>query len=203
MPYYTTVDGWIDTGRVQQLGTTLNFGTVTIEIFVEQPIKHLEAGVIVPANLQGVMAAGLARDIRIAAGAQIERDLRAQLPLIPGEAYLTGPAALQERGVEVVAHAVVVRDPGSTARGHDLEDALISAMQRLEVANVRAILIPFLTTRLAGHTTEVNAHLLAKLVVQHLRRASRIKRVTLAGIHSGFAAALAGSLRELGATRGE
>lgn len=171
-----------------------------IQVIVGRPMNHLASGIFSPANQRAVMAAGLAGELRLAAGSTVEDELRQQIPLLPGCAYLTDSGSLSERGVRHIAHGVIVREPGSQPRRSDTIAALEAALQMLDGAGDQQVTFPFATARLTERRPGENARTLAEILIGHLRRRSRLTTISCVGLDATFAYQLQESLRELGAS---
>lgn len=174
------------------------FGGTLLRIIEGDPLQHLQAGLYTGANSRGVMAAGLAADVRRMAGADIERELRAHGELLRGEAYITSAGSLAERGVRAIAHGVVASDPGGAARLDTSVKALLSGLRLLEEAGCRTVTIPQIGWRVANLSQEQAAAELARVIVTHLRRRSRLTTVAVVSRHRDYLVALSCSLQELG-----
>lgn len=173
----------------------LYFGGTRIVFIEGRPLEHLSAGIFTGANAQGVMGAGLAAEIRRVAGAEVERELRSRGHLLLGEAYLTGPGLLVERGVGAIAHGVVVRQPGDTPRLETAVRALLAGLQLLEGAGCRTITVPQIGWRMSNLDPKVAATELGRVVTTHLRRKSRLETISIVSNHRDYLAAAATACR--------
>lgn len=174
----------------------LAFGGTIIDITEARPLQRPSEGLLVPANSRAVMGAGLAGEVRLRAGREVEDELVRHRPLDLGRAYPTGAGRLAESGVVILAHAVIYREPGEPARpGHD-ERALESALELFEEAGARTVTLP--TLRLVGGP-DPDGRTLAAPLAGHLRRRSRIRHLTIAGLDTDYLRRLASDLRQLGA----
>lgn len=179
----------------------LYFGRTQIYLIEGNPLDHLLEGLYAGANSRGVMGAGFAADVRRAAGAEVERDLRAQSPLLIGEGYLTGPGRLAEQGVKAIAHGVAVAEPGDPRPLAVAIRAVLAGMNRLEEAGCRSITIPQVGWRVSGMNHSEIARELGRATITHLRRRSRIHTVNIVSQHQDYLQALRSTLeREINAT---
>jgi O-acetyl-ADP-ribose deacetylase len=158
-------------------------------------LEFLQAGIYTGANIRGVMAAGLAAELRRAAGPDVERELRANLPLQLGRAYLTSPGNLAGKGVLAIAHGVVATDPGVGASLDISIRAMLDGLARLEDAGCRAVTIPQIGFRVANLDQKVAASELARVIVAHLRRKSRLTTVTIVSMDQEYLDALTAGLK--------
>lgn len=173
----------------------LYFGGARIVFIEGRPLEHLSAGIFTGANAQGVMGAGLAAEIRSVAGAEVERELRGRGPLLLGEAYLTGPGLMVERGVGAIAHGVVVRQPGDIARLETAVRALLSGLRLLEGAGCRSVTVPQIGWRMSNLDPQVAAAELGRVVITHLRRKSRLETLLIVSNHGDYLTAAAAACR--------
>lgn len=173
----------------------LYFGGTRLRFIKGKPLDHLSAGLYTGANAQGVMVAGLAAEIRRVAGAEVERELRSHNDLSVGEAYLTGPGQLAERGVIAIVHGVVVMSPGETATLERSTRALLTGLRLLEDAGCRSITIPLVGWRVATPDPAAAAGALGHVVISHLRRGTRLEQVLIAGTHVPYLEAIASACR--------
>jgi len=171
------------------------FGGTKLNIVHGRALDHLHEGVYTGANIRGVMAAGLAAELRRAAGAEVERELRTHLPLQLGRAYLTSPGNLAAQGVQVIAHGVVANEPGVSASLSVSISAMLDGLGRLEEAGCREVTIPQIGFRVANLDQQVAAGELAKVIVAHLRRKSKLTTVTIVSMHQDYLDALVAAFR--------
>lgn len=169
----------------------LYFGGTRVRFIEGKPLEHLSAGIYTGANAQGVMVAGLAAEIRRVAGAEVERELRGHNNLSVGEAYLTGPGQLAERGVGAIAHGVVVLAPGEIATLDRSVSALLSGLRLLEDAGCRSVTVPQIGWRVSSLDPSVAAAELGRVVITHLRRKSRLEVVSIVSSHREYLTAVA------------
>jgi len=164
------------------------------------PITHGNDAFYAAINARGVLASGFGGAIRLAGGADVERELRGQGPLLVGEAYLTGPGMLAERGVKHVAFGITVAEPGMTPRRKAVEDALTNALEVLERAASRSITLPEIGSRIPGFTVGDAATLLADVLARRIRLTTRLERVVIAGLDLEYLRRCRDRLIEHGAT---
>jgi hypothetical protein len=171
-----------------------------IELAEERPLQRLLAGLYVPANSRGVMLAGLAGEVRVRAGAEVEHELRARQPLDLGRAYPTGPGRLAVAGVELIVHGVAAIEPGEPARPAATESALAAALRAFDDAGVRSVTLPLL--RLASEQEQARGKesTMAALIAGQLRRDSRLRSIVVAGLDGGHLDAIRRELIEAGAS---
>lgn len=162
-------------------------------------LDHLRPGLYVPGNGRGVMAAGLAGEVRLKGGPEIERELRGHTTsLLEGEAYLTGPGRLAALGVERIAHGIVTREPGETPRADIPQRALSSGLRLLAESGVRTVTAQGIGTRVPGVSHADAGAEMARVVAAQVRQ-SRLREVVVTSIHDGFLAACLAELVGLGA----
>ncbi|CAN5696157.1 hypothetical protein BH24CHL1_BH24CHL1_06310 [soil metagenome] len=164
----------------------LYFGGTQVRFIEGKLLEHLSAGIYIGANAQGVMVAGLAAEIRRAAGAEVERELRGHNVLSVGEAYLTGPGMLAERGVAAIAHGVVVPAPGDAATLDRSSSALLAGLRLLEATGCRSVTVPQIGWRVSNVDPSKAAAELGRVVITHLRRKSRLESVSIVSSHNEY-----------------
>lgn len=167
-----------------------------IELAAARPLQCPSAGMLVPANSRAVMGAGMSGEVRLRAGRDVEDELVRHRPLDLGRAYATGAGRLAADGVEVLAHAVINREPGEPSRPGQDERAFEAALAIFEEAGVRRVTLPIL--RMAGGP-EPDGRTIAAPLASHLRRGSRIRHVIVAGLDAEYLSRLDFELRKLGA----
>ncbi|CAN5502741.1 hypothetical protein BH23CHL2_BH23CHL2_23780 [soil metagenome] len=177
----------------------LALGSVGLTLYPARPLRHLSAGLYVPANLRGVMGAGLAGEVRVRAGREVEDELLRLRPLSLGRAYRTNPGNLAAAGVEVLAHAVTSDSPGETAKPGQSDRALRAALELFDDAGIRAVTLPLVEVAPGDPASEKQGQAFGQLLTGHLRRRSRIRQVNVAGLDHHFLAGLEAYLRNAGA----
>lgn len=177
----------------------LALGMAEISLAYGRPLAHLSAGIYVPGNMRGVMAAGLAGEIRIRAGRTVEDELLAHRPFSLGKVYATGAGRLESDGVKHLAHGITVAEPGQSPRALHVERALRGALLRFDELGARTVTIPL--ARVVPGTDDRMRQGCGQgaLIAGHLRRGSRIRHITVAGLDQTFLTGIKESLIELGA----
>lgn len=170
----------------------------TISFHGGRPLSFPSAGLYVPVNSRGILAAGTAAEVRLAGGPDVEQGLRQQVPLSVGNAYLIGPGKLIERGIEVIAFGVAVRDPGDMPRIGVPEQALKRGLELLEDRSIRAITIPLVNRQMEERHPGDNARNLARHLAAHLRQRSNFRQVKVTGLDEGYLRVLRSELVHLG-----
>lgn len=183
-------------------GRLLRFGHTDIQLIEGQPLDHPSEALYVAVNARAVLASGLAGAIRLAAGQDVERELRLQGNLQVGSAYLTGPGRLESRGVRRIACGVTAPEPGVAPRRNAVEEALGSALIRLHDERTRSVTMPEIATRVPGLTLSQAAAILTNGLAGAIRRGSSIERVTIVGLHPEYLRAVRDALTQEGASLG-
>lgn len=162
--------------------TGVRFGRTLIVPLAGPLLSHEVQGIVTPANRRGVMGAGFAGQIRMAAGGEVEREAMALAPLTIGAVVATSGGRLQERGVTTIIHAVVSESLGSPTRVDIVRTAIGSAMAEADRQRLRSLLIPAIGAGLgpgrlpSGQVAVVTI----EVVVAHMRRfATRLERIVL------------------------
>ena len=164
----------------------LYFGATRIHLLRGTPLDHLQSGLYIGANARGVMGAGLPADIRRVAGSEVETELRAQGPLLIGQAYLTSAGELQRQGVGSIAHGVVTAEPGGSAALDVSIKALLGGLRLLEDAGCRSVTIPQIGWRVQDLDYDDAAAELARVTITHLRRNSRLTDLNIVSRHADY-----------------
>ena len=178
----------------------VRFERATVTYVSGRTLDHLQEGLFSTTNTRGIMAAGLASEILLAAGSEIEQELRAQAPLIAGNAYLTGPGRLAQRNLAHIVHGVTIREPGDPPRRTDLERALTVGLLTLEDTGIRSITLPSVTRQLVDRSTLDNARTMTAIIASYLRRRARMNRVVVVSRDDEFLRDSYQSLLDLGGT---
>jgi O-acetyl-ADP-ribose deacetylase (regulator of RNase III) len=163
------------------------------------PIEHLSEALYAAVNSRGIMASGLAGAIRLAAGAEVERELRAIPNLLLGQAYLVRPGRLARRGVRYIACGVTTLQPGQPPRRTAVEDALSVAFELLRIANARSLTLPEIGLRVPNIDIADAAGILTAALASALRRGLRLDTVTIASLHPAYLRACQEQLLRAGA----
>jgi len=162
------------TGGDVRFGRTLVGATVGD--LLAQPVEAL----ILAANRRGLLGAGRAGSVRIAAGPDVERETMAQAPLPLGGAVVTASGRLDARGVRAIVHAVVADALGDVSTVPTVRRALATALGLVDERKLRSVAIPPLGAgtgpgQLAAATV---AAALVDEAVGYLRRSpTRLERI--------------------------
>ena len=170
-----------------------------ITLTFSRPLGSLSAGIFVPGNMRGVMAAGLAGEVRVRAGRAVEDELLAHRPFSLGKTYPTGGGNLIGAGIATLAHGIVSSEPGETPKTAHSERALRAALVLFDDLGVRTVTLPLVDTVSGAADTGRQGQALGTLLAGHLRRGSRLRRVTLAGLDRDFLAGARETLIQSGA----
>jgi O-acetyl-ADP-ribose deacetylase (regulator of RNase III) len=181
---------------------TLRFASTQIELLDGRAIEHLSDSMVTAANTRGLLASGHAGALRLAGGADIERELQAQAPLLVGSAYLTGSGRLSTRGVSRIAHAVVNSQPGEPPRRAAVERALAAALTLLDQAGSRSVTLPEIGLRIADISVSDAAALLSEIVIACLRRGAGFDIVRVASLEPDYLRACGTEIQQRGGVRG-
>lgn len=152
----------------------------TVLLTVEGELSRQSVDVLmIAANMRGVLGTG---GVRLAGGADIEREAMAQAPLTLGSAIFTGPGLLRERGVQTIAHCVVNEQLGDPVRIPIVRRSIPIALRMIEERRFRSVALPLLGS--GNGPGQLPPTLVATTIIEevvaHLRRASsRIERITL------------------------
>jgi O-acetyl-ADP-ribose deacetylase len=164
----------------------LRLGSTRVTFRGGDPIEHVSEALYVSVNARSVMASGFAGAVRIAAGQEVERELRSHGDLLLGTAYLVGPGNLAERGVTVIACGVTAAAPGLPPKRALVQDAFAMALDLLVERGTRALTLPEIGTRIPGITLGDAAGILTRTVAARLRQGSRLTDITIASLHPEY-----------------
>ena len=152
----------------------------TVLLTAEGELSRQSADVLmIAANTRGVLGTG---GVRLAGGAEIEREAMTQAPLTLGAAILTGPGLLSGTGVQAIAHCVINEQLGDPIRATVVRRCIPVALRAIEERRFRSVALPLLGsgTGPGQLPTTLVATAIVEEVVAHLRRASsRIERIML------------------------
>lgn len=83
------------------------FGRVAVRAATGEIIDQPVEAIVYAANGRGMMDAGSPGSIRLAGGAEIEREAMTLAPHRTGTVFITGPGRLKARGIEFIFHLVL------------------------------------------------------------------------------------------------
>jgi O-acetyl-ADP-ribose deacetylase (regulator of RNase III) len=161
-------------------GPGLRFGRTTLAALtgdlVDQPVDAL----VIAANQRGVMGAGAAGAVRLAGGAQIEREVMARAPLPLGSALPSTPGNLAQRGVALIVHAVVSERLADPSTYDLIRRSAVAALRLVEERRLHSVAVaPFGAGLGPGQLPIVAvADAIVDETIAHLRRhQTRLDRV--------------------------
>lgn len=160
----------------------VRFGRTLVIPSAGTVFEHHLAAIATPANRRGVMGVGVAGQIRIHGGAEIEREAMARAPLTVGSAVVTSAGKLAGQGTRAVIHAVVSDALGTPTREHVLREATLATLEAADRHRLRSLALPPLGNgpSLSHYGRDAVLLVMAEEVVAHLRRfTSRLERVVL------------------------
>jgi O-acetyl-ADP-ribose deacetylase (regulator of RNase III) len=178
----------------------MHLGHTRVTLIQGEPIDHPRAALYAAVNARGVLASGFGGAIRLAAGGEIERELRGQGRLLVGEAYATGPGALAVRGVERVVFGITTPEPGQAPRRDASANALVAGLELIDRERLRSLTLPEVGVRVGGIALADAATVLIEALCARLRRGSMLDDVAIAGSHLEYLRACRDRLRAMGAT---
>jgi O-acetyl-ADP-ribose deacetylase (regulator of RNase III) len=172
----------------------LALGGVRLALVQQRPLAQLSGALFVPGNLRGVMAAGIAGEVRVRAGREVEVELLSQRPMSLGRAYATGAGKLSEACVTAIIHGIMHAAPGEPSNSRHAEQALRSGLLVVEEMDIRSLTLPSIEIVSTARRREDQGRAMGSLIAGHLRRRSRIRTVRIASLDPDF---LAGTRNEL------
>lgn len=179
---------------------TLQLAHTRISLIQGEPIDHPRSAIYAAVNSRGILASGFGGAIRLAAGGEVERDLRAQGPLLVGEAYATGPGLLASRGVVRLVFGIATPEPGRPPRQDVARSALTSGLELIDRERMRSLTLPEVAVRVGGISLSQAAEMLIDVLGARLRRGSMLDDVVIAGLHLEYLRACRSALQAMGAT---
>lgn len=160
----------------------VRFGRTLLVAVVGGPVDQAVDVVVCSANRRGVMGVGVAGAIRLAGGAEIEREIMQHAPLTMGSAYTTSSGSLTELGIRYVVHGVVSSELGSPSREDVVRRATTSVLREVDRVRARSVAFPPLGAGFGPDklTTHQVTLVMIEEIVAHVRRfTSRIERIAL------------------------
>lgn len=165
-----------------ELQQGVRFGRTLLTVGVGSPIDQRVDVLVCPANRRGVMGVGVAGAIRLAGGAEIEREIMEFAPLTMGAAYTTSAGTLSASGIRFVVHGVVSNELGSPSREDVVRRATVAALREVDRIRVKSVAFPPLGAGLGPDKLTVQQVTLVMIeeIVAHVRRfTSRIDTIVL------------------------
>ncbi|MEJ7839192.1 MAG: macro domain-containing protein [Thermomicrobiales bacterium] len=160
----------------------VRFGRTLLRVNVGNPVDQPVEALVCPANRRGVMGVGAAGAIRLAGGAEIEREIMQLAPLTMGSAHTTSSGVLAARGIRYVIHGVVSNELGSPSREDVVRRATVAALQQADRIRVKSVAFPALGAGLGPDklTSQQVSLVMIEEIVAHVRRfTSRIDMIVL------------------------
>lgn len=154
------------------------FVTAAAGELVDQPVE----AIVVAGNQRAMFAAGAASTLWSAAGEEVERELRTHAPFEIGSAHATGSGRLAERGIRIIAHAIIAPGLGEMPKPRQIPRALAMALDLLAERRARSVALPILgvSVEADAETRAAGARVVIEALVQHLRtRPNRLERAIL------------------------
>lgn len=150
------------------------FGRVAVRAATGEIIDQPVEAIVYAANGRGMMDAGSPGSIRLAGGAEIEREAMTLAPHRTGTVFITGPGRLKARGIEFIFHLVLSGMLGESPRRELFPRALALALEMAEQRRIRSIAIPLLGATIDATEDErrAAADVVVDAIVSHLRRTS-------------------------------
>jgi len=160
----------------------VRFGRTLVIASAESIFAHGVEAIVCPANRRGVMGVGIAGQIRLQGGAEIEREAMAGAPLTIGQAIVTAAGNLGERGTRAIIHAVTSDALGAPTQVETIRRATTAVLQATDRNRIRSLAMPPIgagvgSGRFQGDTVML---MMVEEIVAHLRRfTSRLDRIVL------------------------
>lgn len=150
------------------------FGRVAVRAATGEMIDQSVEAIVYVANGRGMMEAGSPGSIRLAGGADIEREAMTLAPHRTGTVFLTDSGRLKQRGIDYVLHLVLSGMLGEAPRRDYFARTLSLALELAEQRRIRSLAIPLLgaTTDSSEEERRESAETVVDVIVSHLRRTS-------------------------------
>ncbi|MGH2534160.1 MAG: macro domain-containing protein [Thermomicrobiales bacterium] len=174
------------------------FGRTIVSAVAGKAIDQQVHAVVYAANARGIMGAGTASAIRLAAGPEVEREAMAGAPHDLGTAFLTGAGNLTDRGIQSVIHAVIAPALGDSPRLHMIQRAVGAALRVADNARVRNLAMPLLGLPSDADEQERGAmaeHVVDEVVAYLRRGTTRLEQIVIAAGLADEAAAVDAAIR--------
>jgi len=128
--------------------------------------------IVSAANGIGVMGKGVAGAIASAAGQSVTEEARLQYklnikPFDEGTSYETSAGNLEQNGVKKIFHAVTMKYPGGFSSIYDIENAMVSVLERAVSLGIKSIAFPGLGTGIGGLRPETVAIVMSRTARQY------------------------------------
>jgi O-acetyl-ADP-ribose deacetylase (regulator of RNase III) len=170
--------------------------TITV---MTNDITQVQAEAIVnPANSRLVMGGGVAGAIKLAGGAEIEREAVRKGPISVGEAVATTAGKLRARHV---IHAPTMPRPAMSTDSTSVEKATMASLRIARELKLTSVAVPGMGTGVGGVPPNKAADAMIRAIKQHLSERTSLKRILLVSIDQELADAFASALRELDSQR--
>jgi O-acetyl-ADP-ribose deacetylase (regulator of RNase III) len=160
----------------------IRFGRTVVTVaageLVDQPVE----AIVVAGNQRAMFAAGAASTLWSAAGEEVERELRSYSPFEIGTAAATDSGRLTERGIRMIAHAIIAPGLGEKPKPRQIPRALERALDLVAERRARSVALPILGIAFDAdaETRSDAAWVVIEALAQHLRtHPNRLERAIL------------------------
>jgi O-acetyl-ADP-ribose deacetylase (regulator of RNase III) len=138
---------------------------------------HVEA-LVNAANSQGSMGGGVAGFLKKVAGAEVEREARAQAPIPIGQAVITSAGRLEQ--FRAIVHAPTMERPAMRIPPENVYQATQGALRAADEAGFKSLAIPGMGTGVGGVAHQEAARQMVQAIRDH--KAENLEKVVLVDI---------------------
>lgn len=161
---------------------SVRFGRTVVIVATGHLLQQTVDAVVVAGNARGMIGGG-SDSVRTAGGDEIEQETMRRAPLRLGDAVVSGPGLLRDRGVRAVIYAVTSAALGEPARLRDARRALVAALEQADESHCRSVALSPLPASAEDRTRVPDEQLQMVLVedlVGYLRRGTtHLERVVV------------------------
>lgn len=160
----------------------VRFGRTVVLPSAHSLFSHRADAIVSPANRRGVMGVGVAGQVRLEGGHEIEREAMQRAPLILGTVEVTTSGKLADKGTRAIIHAVVADALGSPTREKTVRHATTAILEAADRERFRSLAIPSLASgqQSSSLQRETVSLVMIEEIVAYLRRfTSRLDRIVL------------------------
>ena len=178
---------------------SVRFGRTVVTITTGHLLQQTVDAVMVAANARGMIGGG-SDSVRTVGGDEIEQETMRRAPLRLGDAVVSGPGLLRDRGVRAVIHAVTSAALGEPARLRDARRAFVAALEQADESHLRSLALSPLPASAEGGMRVKDEQLRMFLVedlIGYLRRGTtHLERVVVVAPFPDHVEAFLAAFRE-------
>ncbi len=158
----------------------VKIGNLEVAVFKGDILKLNVECIVNAANSLMVMGGGVAGVIKRHGGEEIEKEARKKAPVPVGEAVSTTAGKLK---FKFVIHAPTMPRPAMSIPPENVYLAAKAALVEAEKTSCESIALPALGAGVGGVPMNKVAKLIVKAIIEHSKRAVKVKKVILCGLN--------------------